>query len=147
MKKAPPPRSARHKNNPILVIGATLSRFLPFVIIGAAISGFYLLMNRKEQIHTVIGDAAIAFGLLVAVAIVLYLNPSVQQKFAAWGRARRDAQDKQFWDKREAGDIRQAEAQTRASEERARRIAAREARIAAATAAEAEANAAREKTV
>ena len=140
MKKPPPRSASRRKENPLRVIGAVVSRFLPLVIIGAAVSGFYLLMNRKEQIHTFFGDAAIAFGLLVAVSVALYLNPNVQQKFGAWGRARRDAQEKQFWAKRDAGDKRQAEAQARAAAERARRTEAREARLAA------EASAAREET-
>ena len=136
MKK---PSSSRRKDNPLLVMGRVVSNVLPFLIILAAGAGFYLLMTRKEQVHSIKGDASIAFGLLLAIGAALCLNPAVQEKFQAWGRMRRAAQEDKFWKGRDINDARQAEAQAQAEAERNRRIAAREARLTALAEAEAKA--------
>lgn len=101
------------------------------LLIAGVAFGFYLLLYRKEQIHSLKGDAAIVLGLLAVVVVVLYLNPEVQQKITRWRRARNAKRENEFWQTRDANDARQAEAQTRGAQERAARIAAREARLAA----------------
>ena len=95
-----------------------LGSFFPLLLLAALSIGALVTFYRREAVHNLAGDATIAAGFALAVGIIAYLNPQVQQRVQARGRNQHDRRDAAYWHAREASEKRQAAARDRATRDR-----------------------------
>jgi hypothetical protein len=71
-------RIARRESRPGRKVVRAVQDFLPLIVLTFTVVGALVTFFRKETVRSPTGDAAIAFGFLIALLIIGYLNPQVQ---------------------------------------------------------------------
>ena len=90
-------RIAQREANPLNRLKRAGADIVALLVLITVVTGSLTVFYQREAVHSVTGDLMIAAGFLVAVLVIAYLNPQVQQYSQMRSRSRREHHDRSRW--------------------------------------------------